>query len=64
MIRKTYTVKCSKSGISTTCLKCYHGTAHNTERGGREDCMKLGDCIIKGKDINVKCEVIIWQEIG
>ena len=44
-----------KSGISTTCTKCYHGNPHTAERG-EDSCMQLGDCHINGKDINVKCE--------
>ena len=54
-VHKQYSVCCVKSGISTTCVKCYHGSPHTAERG-EDSCMNLGDCHINGKDINVKCE--------
>ena len=54
-MHKQYSVCCVKSGISTTCVKCCHGSPHTAERG-EDSCMNAGECFIKGKDIAVSCK--------
>jgi len=54
-VHKQYSVCCVKSGISTTCVQCYHGQYHTVE-WGEDSCMNAGECFIKGKDIPVSCK--------